>query len=381
VNAANQTQSSPERLGSLDVFRGATIALMILVNNPGDEATAYSELLHAKWHGWTLTDLVFPFFLFAVGAAIPFAFAGRLERSGGDRGPLRRQIARRTAILLGLGLLLNWFPFYTVDGSTARIPGILQRIALAYCAAALAWLHLGKRPRAMLAFVLLAGYWLAMVLVPVPGHGAGDLSPQGNLEGWIDHAVFGRHTWKFSPGPGDPEGLLSTLPAIASALAGLFAADWLRSQRSQREKLRGLLLAGAVSTVAGLVLGRWFPINKSLWTSSYVVFTSGLALLVLAAAYAVVDVTHHEGWGRPFTIFGTNALAAFIGSVLMAKTLARIHWQTPAGDITLQSWLYRRLCASWLPDSVASLAWALLFVAVWWGVTAVLYRRRIFIKI
>jgi predicted acyltransferase len=354
---------------------------MILVNNPGDEETTYGQLLHAKWHGWTLTDLVFPFFLFAVGAAIPFAFLGRLARSGGNRGPLHRQIARRTALLLGLGLLLNWFPFYTVDWSTARIPGILQRIALAYCAAALAWLHLGKRSRAVLAFVLLAGYWLAMVLVPVPGQGAGDLSPQGNLEGWIDHQVFGRHTWKFSPGPGDPEGLLSTLPAIASALAGLFAADWLRSERSQREKLRGLVLAGVVSTVAGLVLGRWFPINKSLWTSSYVVFTSGLALLVLAAAYAVVDVTHHQRWGRPFMIFGTNALAAFIGSVLMAKTLSRIHWQTPGDDVTLQSWLYRHLCASWLPAYVASLAWALLFVVVWWGVTAVLYRRRMFIKI
>jgi predicted acyltransferase len=374
--------ASHHRLNSLDVFRGATIALMILVNNAGDWDKTYSPLLHAEWHGWTPTDLVFPFFLFAVGVAIPFAFAGRLARSGGDRGPLHRQIVRRTVLLCALGLFLNWFPFYTVDWSTARIPGILQRIAVVYCVAALAWLHLGKRSRAALAVTLLAAYWLAMVLVPVPGHGAGDLSPQGNLEGWIDHLVFGRHTWRFSPGPGDPEGLLSTVPAIASALAGLFAGDWLRAERTQREKLRGLLLWGCLATAAGLVLGRWFPLNKSLWTSTYVLFTSGLALLLLAAAYLLVDVKHHDAWARPFTLFGTNAIAAFFGSTLMAKTANLIRWRTPGGDfISLQAWLYRHLFASWLPDYVASLAWALLFVAVWWGVMAILYRRRIFLRV
>jgi predicted acyltransferase len=258
----------------------------------------------------------------------------------------------------------------------------LQRIAVVYCAAALAWLHLGKRSRVLLTVLLLGGYWLAMVLVPVPGFGAGDLSPKGNLAAWIDHLVFGHHTWKYSPGPGDPEGLFSTMPAIASALAGLFAADWLRSERTGKEKLRGLLLWGCLATVAGLILGRWFPINKSLWTSTYVVFTSGAALLLLAAAYSLVDLKHHEHWAQPFTAFGTNAIAAFFGSTLMAKTANLIHWQTPSGEpITLQAWLYRHLFASWLPDYVASLAWALLFVAVWWGVVTVLYRRRIFLKV
>lgn len=381
-DAETPPQAPTDRLGSLDAFRGATIALMILVNNAGDWDKTYWPLLHAEWHGWTPTDLVFPFFLFAVGVAIPYAFAGRLARSGGDRGPLHRQIVRRTILLFALGLFLNWFPFYTVDWSTARIPGILQRIAVVYCAAALAWLHLGKRSRAVLAIILLAAYWLAMVLVPVPGHGGGDLSPKGNLAGWIDHLVLGRHTWKLSPGPGDPEGLLSTVPAIASALAGLFAGDWLRSQRTQREKLHGLLLWGCLATVAGLILGHWFPINKSLWTSTYVVFTSGMALLLLAAAYLIVDVKHHERWARPFTIFGTNAIAAFFGSTLMAKTANLIRWRTHGGDlISLQAWLYRHLFASWLPDYIASLAWALLFVAIWWVVVAVLYRRRIFLRV
>ena len=371
-----------ERLGSLDVFRGVTIAAMILVNNAGDWGKTYRPLLHAEWHGWTPTDLIFPFFLFAVGIAIPYAFAGRLARSGGDRGPLHRQILRRTAVLFALGLFLSWFPFYTLDWSIARIPGVLQRIALVYLVAALAWLHLGPRARAVLAVVLLAGYWLAMTLVPVPGHGAGDLSPDGNLAAWVDQRVLGQHTWRKAPGPGDPEGLLSTLPAIASALAGLFAGDWLRSARTQGEKLRGLLVAGGLATVAGLALAPWFPINKNLWTSTYVVFTTGLALLLLAAIYVLVDLKQWHGWARPFAIFGTNAIVAFFGSTLLAKIALLIKWTEPSGDtVSLQGWLYRHSFGAWLPDYVASLAWALTYVLIWLGLMTVLYRRRIFIKI
>ncbi len=374
----------PDRLGSLDVFRGATVAAMILVNNAGDWDKTYSPLLHAEWHGWTPTDLIFPFFLFVVGVAIPYAFAGRLQRSGGDLGPLHRQIVRRAAILFALGLFLSWFPFYTVDWSAARIPGVLQRIAVVYVAAALAWLHLGplsQAPRALLALILLAGYWMAMVLVPVPGHGAGDLSPDGNLSGWLDHLVLGSHTWRKAPGPGDPEGILSTVPAIATALAGLFAGDWLRSSRTQREKLRSLLLSGSAATIAGLVLAPWFPINKNLWTSTYVLFTAGVALLLLAAIYYVVDVKDWNGWARPLSIFGTNAIFAFFGSTLLAKITYVIKWTEGGETVNLQQWLYRHLFSNWLPDYVASLAWALAYVALWWGLTATLYRRRIFLKI
>src|SRR4029079_1407043 len=187
---------SRERLRALDIFRGATIAGMILVNDAGDWNKTYAPLLHAEWNGWTPTDLIFPFFLFILRVAIPYAFAGRPGRSGGDRGPLHRPIVRRTLIILALGLFLNWFPFYTVDWPAARIPGVLQRIAVVYLAAALAWLHLRPRSQAVLALSLLAAYWLSMVLLPVPGHGAGDLSPEGNLAGWLDHLVLGRHTWR-----------------------------------------------------------------------------------------------------------------------------------------------------------------------------------------
>jgi predicted acyltransferase len=355
---------------------------MILVNDPGDWDKTWSPLLHADWNGWTPTDLIFPFFLFIVGVAIPYAFAGRLARSGGDRGPLHRQILRRTAILFALGLFLAWFPFYTVTWSTARIPGVLQRIAVVYLVAALAWLHLGPRSRAALTAVLLAGYWLAIVLVPVPGHGTGDLGPQGNLAAWADHALLGHHTWKKAPGPGDPEGILSTLPAIASALAGLFVGDWLRSSRTSTRKLAGLLLAGCAATAAGLALAPWFPINKNLWTSTYVVFTTGAALLLLAACYFLIDLEHREAWARPFTIFGTNAIATFFGSTFLAKLLLLIRWTGPTGEtINLQTWLYRHSFGVWLPDYVASFAWALAYVLLWLALAALLYRRRIFIKI
>ncbi|HEV8579090.1 MAG TPA: DUF5009 domain-containing protein [Thermoanaerobaculia bacterium] len=381
VEAPAPLPARAERLRSLDVFRGATIAAMIVVNDAGDWDKTYWPLLHAKWHGWTPTDLVFPFFLFAVGIAIPYAFAGRLAKSGGDRHPLYWQIVQRTLILFALGLCLAWFPFYNVDWPTARIPGVLQRIAVVYFFTALAWLHLSPRARALLLVTLLAGYWLAMMLIPVPGHGAGDLGPQGNLSAFVDHAVLGRHIWRKAPGPGDPEGILSTLPAIATALAGLFAGDWLRSPRAPREKLKGMLLWGIGGTVAGLALSPWFPINKNLWTSTYVLFTAGMALLLQAILYYAVDLKQRDGWARPFTVFGTNSIFAFVASGFLAKVSRTFHWPAAGEPITVHEWLYRHLFASWLPDNAASLAWALAFTALLWGLTAILYRRRIFIRI
>jgi predicted acyltransferase len=370
------------RLRSLDLFRGATIAGMILVNNPGDRANAWAPLEHAAWHGWTPTDLVFPFFLFAVGVAIPLAFARRLEAAAGNRGPLYRQIVRRTAILLALGLLLNWFPFVGIDWSTVRLPGVLQRIALVYLLASLAYLHLGTKARLALAVGLLSAYWLALELVPVPGYGAGDLSPAGNLVAYIDALVLGAHVWRFAPGPADPEGILSTVPAVVSALAGTFVGEWLRSGRELRDKLIGLFVYGNLLLAAGLALAGWMPLNKNLWTSTYVVFTTGFALVVLAVAYYFADLRGRDGWAAPFYVFGTNSIAAFVGSGLMARLLSLVRWGGAGGEtVTLKGWLYGGLFASWLPDQVASLAWALLFVAVWLALMDLLYRRKIFIKI
>ena len=370
------------RLRALDVFRGATIALMILVNNAGDWGKTYAPLLHAEWHGWTPTDLVFPFFLFIVGVAIPFALGGRRGINPVERTRLHRKILRRAAILFALGLLLIWFPFFTVVWARARIPGVLQRIALVYLVAALAYLHLRPRGRAALAVGLLAGYWAVMKLLPVPGFGAGDLSPAGNLAFWLDHKILGAHTWRYSPGMGDPEGILSTLPAIVSALAGVFVGDLLRSQRTSRAKLGHLLAGGAVGVALALVLQPLFPINKNLWSPTYVVFTSGAALLGLGVAYWVIDLRRIDGWVRPFEVFGRNAIAAYVGSGLLAKLLMAFRWSGGAGGtVTAQRWLYSHLYAAYLPDYVASLAWALSHVAIWWIVVAVLDRRGVYIKV
>ncbi len=371
-----------KRLLSLDVLRGATIAGMLLVNNAGDWGHTFAPLLHAEWNGWTPTDLVFPFFLFVLGVAIPLAFASRLERSGGDLGPLYRQIARRTAIIFALGLFLTWFPFMGIDWSRVRIPGVLQRIAVVYLFASLVYLHLSTRARAWLAGGLLLGYWLAMTLVPVPGFGAGDLSPEGNLAGLVDRLILGAHVWRYAPGPADPEGILSTLPALATALAGIFTGEWLRTRKSQSEKLIGLFVSGSIAAVAGAVFGWFFPINKNLWTSSYVVLTAGLALLTLAVILYFVDLRGRDGWAKPFLVFGTNSIVAYVLSGLIAKTLLKIRWESAEGStISLNSWLYHRFFASWIPEYFASLAWASVHVLAILGITWLLYRKKIFIKI
>lgn len=380
--ASGEPARAAERLRSLDVFRGATIALMILVNNAGDWGKTYAPLLHAEWHGWTPTDLVFPFFLFIVGVAIPFALAPRLERAAGDLGPLHRKILKRAGILFALGLLLNWFPFWTVAWECARIPGVLQRIALVYLAAALAYVHLRPRGRALLGLSLLAGYWAAMKLVPAPGFTAGDLSPAGNLAAWVDRLVLGAHTWRYAPGPGDPEGTLSTLPAIVSALAGLFVGDLLRSALAPGRKLARLLIWGALATAGGLALDPLFPINKNLWSPSYVVFTTGAALLGLSGAYFLIDRQGIAGWSRPFALYGTNAIVAYVGSGLLTKLILAIRWEAADGaTVNLQQWLYGHLYAPLLPDYVASLAWASTQVALWLAVVAWLDRRRIYLKV
>ncbi|MFZ5787318.1 MAG: acyltransferase family protein [Acidobacteriota bacterium] len=369
------------RLRSLDAFRGATIALMILVNNAGDWSRTYAPLLHAQWHGWTPTDLVFPFFLFILGAAIPLALGDR-RRDPAASARLHAKILRRAAILFALGLLLTWFPFFTVNWARARVPGVLQRIALVYLAAALAHLHLRPRGRAVLGAGLLGAYWAAMKLVPVPGFGAGDLSPQGNLAFWLDHAILGAHTWRYAPGPGDPEGILSTLPAIVSALAGIFVGELLRSARTVRRKLGLMLVWGAAATVAGLALQPLFPINKNLWSPTYVIFTTGAAMLALGAAYALIDLLGVRRWARPFEAFGTNAIAAYVGSGLLAKILLAVRWSDGAGHtVTLNRFLYSTVYAAHLPEYVASLAWALTHVAIWWAVVAALDRRKIYFKI
>jgi predicted acyltransferase len=356
------------RLLSLDALRGITVAAMVLVNNPGTWRAIYPPLRHADWHGWTLTDLVFPFFLFIVGASIPLSLGPR----GGDgvsRSPLAR-VLRRSAVIFALGIVLNGFPWF--EWATLRVPGVLQRIALCYHAAALILQATGWRGQAVACAVLLLGYWALMTLVPVPGYGAGDLGKAGNLAAYIDRALLGpAHLWSQAK-VYDPEGLLSTLPAIATTLLGVLAGHWLTSGPTPGGVAAGLAVAGLAATALGALWGLWFPINKALWTSSYALFTGGLGALALAACYWLIEARGFRRWAMPFAWFGVNALALFFLSTLVAKLLIMIRVGPEA--TRLQAWLFERLFAPWAAPLDASLAWALAYVLLWWGAMWLMFR-------
>jgi predicted acyltransferase len=371
-------ETVPGRLLSLDVFRGLTIAAMILVNNPGTWRAVHAPLAHADWHGWTPTDLIFPFFLFAVGVSIPLALGPRVER-GEPRTGLAARAVRRAIVLGALGLFLAGFPDFQL--ATIRIPGVLQRIAVCYLAAALAFLGTPLRAQAAALAGLLLGYWALMTLVPVPGFGAGDLGKEGNLASYLDRMLLGPHIWRAAK-VYDPEGILSTVPAIATTLAGVLTGHWLRSVRTPAAKAWGMAAAGASATVAGLIWDRWFPINKALWTSSYATFSAGAALVGLAACFWLVDIRRWRWWTTPFVVLGVNAIAAFVLSTLMARLMILVKVAGPeAARIPIHRWLYESLFAPWAEPANASLLFALAYVLLWLALMGILYRRRIFIRV
>ena len=373
--------ATSERLLSLDVLRGVTIAAMILVNNAGDEPSSYWPLKHAEWNGWTPTDLVFPFFLFMVGVATTFSLVSRLKR-GETRQTLLKHILWRGAILFAIGVYLHGFPYHAL--ATWRIYGVLQRIAICYMISAIIALWTGKRGQWAIVFGCLASYWIIMRFIPVPGFGVPThdmplLDPDRNLVAWLDRKLMAGRLYE---GTRDPEGLISTIPAIATSLLGVLTGEWLRSERSQRVKALGLSAFGGIGIIAGTVMNTWFPINKKLWTSSFVVFTAGLALVCLALCYWLVDIKRWRRWTGPILVFGANSIAAYVFAEILAILLNRFHIR--GHDGTLISWsqfLYERFCTSWLNAADASLFFALTFVAVCWAAMAILYRKRIFLKI
>ena len=387
ANVEGQSAPGASRLLSLDVFRGITIAGMILVNNPGTWAHIYDPLEHAAWHGWTPTDLIFPFFLFIVGVSITLAFARRVEQGGRQRD-LYLKIVRRSLIIFALGLFLATFPFVKdfsnlqpIDLSAVRLLGVLPRIAICYFFTALIFLNTDWRKQLGIVAALLVGYWLVMRFVPTPGYLPGDYSKEGSIAAFIDRKILGAHIWKGGK-IYDPEGLLSTIPAIATTLCGVLAGHWLRGRRGDMEKVAGLFVAGATGVVLGWAWGHWFPINKALWTSSYVVFTTGMALQFLAFCYWLIDIKQYRRWALPFVIFGVNALAVFVLSGVLARLFTL--WKMPRADGTpgnLQVFIHEHLFASWAAPLNASLFYAITFVLLWLGLMAILYRRKIFIKV
>lgn len=382
---AGASDAPRERLLALDVFRGLTVAGMLLVNNPGSWGALYPPLGHAPWHGWTPTDLIFPFFLFIVGITTHLSLEARRARGDGDAA-LVRQVLRRGSLIVLLGLLLAAFPFWPVERFTGlRIPGVLQRIGVAYMAGALLTLRSSLKAQVVILAAILFGYWFAMTLIPVPGRGLGALlldDPSATLAAYIDRAVFGtQHLWR-NARTWDPEGLLTTVPAVGTVMLGVLAGRWLGQPLPLAERLVALFGVGSLCMVAGLMWGWSFPINKNLWTSSYVLFTGGMAAVTLATCSWIVDVARVRWWTRPFVWYGVNPMIAFVGSGMLARTLytlVKVEWN---GELVpVQRVIYEELFASWLEPRNASLLFAIAFVLVWAVVLGLLYRKRIFLKV
>jgi predicted acyltransferase len=366
------------RLISLDVFRGITIAAMTLVNNPGTWSSIYWPLEHAEWNGWTPTDLVFPFFLFIVGVSITLAFGRRVEERGVTRD-LYIKVIKRSLIIFGLGLFLNGFPHFQL--ATIRIPGVLQRIAVCYLVASVIFLGTRVRTQLLIALALLVFYYILMTKIPAPGFAAGDLTKEGSLASYVDRVVFGPHIWKQGK-VYDPEGILSTIPAIATTLFGILTGHWLRTERTHYEKVAGMFVAGAVCVMIGWAWNPFFPINKALWTSSYVFFTAGLALQLLGLCYWLIDIKGYRRWAWPFEVFGMNAIALYVGSALMEKFMEMIKITAADGSRdSSQGWIFDHLFLSWASPINASLAYGIAFVLVWLVLMWLLYRKSIFLKI
>jgi predicted acyltransferase len=372
------TSGLPARhhLDALDVFRGATIAAMILVNNPGDWNTVFPALVHADWNGLTFADVVFPFFVFIMGCAMPFAFARR-DAAGVWRADLR--LLRRAAALVALGLVLNFAA--APSSAPIRLPGVLQRLGATYFFAALAVRSLGVAGQTILASALALGHWAAMAWLPFAGHAGSILTPTQNLAGYIDVHVFGSHTLK----PGfDPEGLLGLAPTVSTAIAGALAGRWLQVNSDMRRRLAGLVIGGTVAVAAGLVWSRSWPINKPLWTGSYALLTSGLASLTLAVCLYVIDVKRVRGWTRPFLALGVNPLAIYFLSELTAHLSERRLLPPSFSSFAPKDWFYWRVMVPLLPaipGEWTSLLYAVLFVACWIVVALVLDRRGVRVRV
>jgi predicted acyltransferase len=384
------------RLVSLDVFRGATIAAMMLVNNPGSWDHVYEQLDHAEWNGWTFTDLIFPFFLWIVGVAVPLSTAKRLER-GARRAGLFIHALRRAVIIFGLGLLLAFFT-YCVNGSyenaggfqpwvekiagTIRIMGVLQRIAICYLIATAIYLCSGRRAQIAWVIGLLAGYWALMRFGP--GHGGlWPLTKEENFARYIDGKVLGKHTWNGAPW--DPEGIVSTLPAIATCLFGILTGELLQMKRSVEQKTGWLFVAANLLMFAGAVMNIWLPINKNLWTSSYSVFMAGIAMDIFAVIYWLVDVKGYQRGAKPFAIYGMNAITVFMlsgifGRILLMKTMG------PDGKaVSWQNYLYERffdtpLSHLGLTPNVCSLSWAIVWMLGLYTIAYGMHRMRWMVK-
>lgn len=428
---------SQQRLISLDAFRGVTIAGMVLVNNPGTWSSIYAPLKHAEWHGITPTDYIFPFFLFIVGIAIPMALGKRIAE--GITNDVYLKIVTRAATIFALGLIMSALPFFNFtdteipyllkiaaflglsaalfyylwgktkiaaiiagsvfavltilwlagyvfipyDVATMRIPGVLQRIAVSYLIVSILYIHTNWKQQTMIGCGLLLLYWFLMTTIPVPGCEVTTIDDKAcNLAAYLDRLILGEaHIWR-SAKVFDPEGILSTIPAIVTTISGVLTGTWLTTKRGDLEKVSGLFFFGVVLVAVGWMWNWIFPFNKALWTSSYTLYTSGLALCFLGFCYWLIDIKGYKRWAKPFIIFGVNALALFVFSGILARLLALIKVTASDGaSVSLQKWIFDTIFLSVAAPINASLMFAVGYILFWLFLMWLLYRRRIYIKV
>ncbi|MDD2717488.1 MAG: DUF5009 domain-containing protein [Candidatus Wallbacteria bacterium] len=412
-----------KRLDSLDVFRGLTIASMLIVNNPGSWSFVYEPLDHASWNGCTPTDLIFPFFLFIVGVAIKLSLDKKIMEP--DQKGMIAGIVRRSLSLYGLGLILaSWtlmtrtLPaalFQIQDGSwfhlhmsmvpktmadfwagvgMIRLTGVLQRIAFCYLAASLIYIKFTRKTDqgievdtksiSAITAIILVGYFLVMTLAWVPGFGMGHIdSKEANLAAYIDRIVLGKHIWAGGEGIYDPEGILSTFPAIATSLTGILCGCLLRRRNEPEKMLMTMFAYGTATAITGYILSAFMPFNKALWSSPYVLWTTGLGMIFLAFCYWYTDYMGFKLGTQPFLYHGTNAITVFFLSGLFAREISLNKFLLADGKtIPIQKWFFTHFCQStWWSDYNASLIYAICFISFWTFLMWLLYRKKIFIKI
>ncbi len=374
------------RLLSLDFFRGLTVATMIMVNNPGSWGHIYSPLAHAEWNGCTPTDLVFPFFLFIVGVSIAYAMGSKkLEPLSHNKTLLKA--LKRTLILFGLGLFLSLYPkVFTLPLEAikaVRIPGVLQRIAVVFFISAFIFLKNSEKNIFKILIILLATYWALMTFVPVPGLGYANLEKETNLGAWLDRTILTEaHLWKAAK-TWDPEGILSTIPAIATGLFGVLVGAYLkRKDIEAAPKIAWLFCIGVAAVLLGLLWDLQFPINKALWTSSYVLYTGGLATIILALSYWIIDVNKYNRFTKPFVVYGVNAITVFFLSGLLPRTLNMFKIEMPDGkEVGAQTWLYQTYFTPHFTPINASFAWAIIYILFWYVILWIMYKKNIIIKV
>jgi predicted acyltransferase len=379
-------EKSNQRLLSLDVFRGATVAAMILVNNPGDWGHIYAPLEHASWHGCTPTDLIFPFFLFIVGVSITYAMSSKKADPQAHTKTILKA-AKRAAILFGLGLFLSLYPKIFTEPVNAfanvRLPGVLQRIAVVFLISSIIFLKNSEKNIMRIASGILILYWIIMTFIPVPGTGFANLEKETNMGAWIDRNVLTEaHLWK-SAKTWDPEGILSTLPAIASGLIGVLVGAFLRRKELEDGyKVSWLFSTGLMLFIGGMIWSLQFPLNKSLWTSSFVLYTGGLATMILSSCYWIIDVNKYQRYTLPFVVYGKNAITVFFLSGLLPRTMNMIKVRNADGtESGLESFLYTNFFSTNFSPINASLAWAIAQICFWFVILYIMYRKNIFIKV